>query len=138
MATRRRLGGKSTISVEYSGPIFEPTVVRAVVEAFKRDTVDEMAQMGYDELQRRFKQKHRRRTGAYESRVTVERGRSSNERVITDHGVIYGPWLEGTTSRNQNTRFKGYKSFRLTRLKIRRLVKPTAQANLDRYLDRIR
>jgi len=26
---------------------------------------------------------------------------------------VYGPWLEGTGSRNQTTNFKGYKSARL-------------------------
>lgn len=33
---------------------------------------------------------------------------------IDDAKVIYGPWLEGTGSRNQTTRFKGYASFRRT------------------------
>ena len=33
---------------------------------------------------------------------------------ISDGGVVYGPWLEGTGSRNQTTRFKGYASFRKT------------------------
>ena len=32
--------------------------------------------------------------------------------LITDGGVVYGPWLEGTSSRNAVTRFKGYASFR--------------------------
>ena len=35
--------------------------------------------------------------------------------VISDGGVVYGPWLEGTSSRNQTTRFKGYAMFRKTR-----------------------
>jgi len=34
---------------------------------------------------------------------------------IDDNGVVYGPWLEGTSRRNQTTRFKGYSSFRRTR-----------------------
>jgi hypothetical protein len=34
---------------------------------------------------------------------------------ITDQGVIYGHWLEGTGSRNAPvTRFKGYHSFKIT------------------------
>jgi len=33
---------------------------------------------------------------------------------ISDGGVVYGPWLEGTSSRNKTTRFKGYRSFRRT------------------------
>jgi hypothetical protein len=34
--------------------------------------------------------------------------------LITDSGVEYGPWLEGTDRRNSTTRFKGYHSFRKT------------------------
>jgi hypothetical protein len=33
---------------------------------------------------------------------------------IDDGGVVYGPWLEGTSTRNATTRFKGYASFRRT------------------------
>jgi hypothetical protein len=33
---------------------------------------------------------------------------------IDDSGVVYGPWLEGISSRNSTTRFKGYFQFRLT------------------------
>ncbi len=32
--------------------------------------------------------------------------------VVTTSLATYGPWLEGTGSRNQSTRFKGYASFR--------------------------
>lgn len=48
--------------------------------------------------------------------------------VVTDDHVVYGHWLEGTGSRNRTTRFKGYRSFRLTaqsiRSDLRRLVDP--------------
>lgn len=39
--------------------------------------------------------------------------------VITDGGVVYGPWLEGTGSRNRTTRFKGYWAFRTTTQSLR-------------------
>jgi hypothetical protein len=32
--------------------------------------------------------------------------------TVDDGGVIYGPWLEGTGSRNARSRFKGYSTFR--------------------------
>jgi len=35
--------------------------------------------------------------------------------LITDNGCVYGSWLEGESSRNSSTRFKGYRSFRKTR-----------------------
>jgi len=34
--------------------------------------------------------------------------------VVTDSGIIYGHWLEGTGSRNRTTRFKGYFMWRRT------------------------
>lgn len=34
------------------------------------------------------------------------------------NNVIYGPWLEGTSSRNQTTRFKGYAMFRRTKQQL--------------------
>lgn len=33
--------------------------------------------------------------------------------VVTDGGIVYGPWLEGESERNKTTRFKGYRSMRL-------------------------
>ena len=51
-------------------------------------------------------------TGNYRRNVsTAMRGSVG---VIDDGGVVYGPWLEGTGSRNGTTRFKGYASFRRT------------------------
>jgi hypothetical protein len=46
--------------------------------------------------------------------------------VISDRGVVYGPWLEGTGSRNQTTRFKGYASFRRVRDWLERTGIPKA------------
>lgn len=36
-----------------------------------------------------------------------------------ENNVIYGPWLEGTGSRNRTTRFKGYFTFRKVASRIR-------------------
>ena len=33
--------------------------------------------------------------------------------VVTDNDVVYGPWIEGVSSRNMTSRFKGYHTFRL-------------------------
>jgi len=53
-------------------------------------------------------------TGYYESRIQSERV-SAEAYSINDSGVVYGPWLEGVSSRNQSTRFKGYATFRRTK-----------------------
>jgi len=36
-----------------------------------------------------------------------------NEHIVTDDGVVYGPWLEGESERNKTTRFRGYHTFRI-------------------------
>jgi hypothetical protein len=36
----------------------------------------------------------------------------AHETVVTTENAMYGPWLEGTGSRNFSTRFKGYHGFR--------------------------
>ena len=45
-------------------------------------------------------------TGKYTMPVTVDEGAT----VVTSDLASYGPWLEGSGSRNETTRFKGYHS----------------------------
>ncbi len=53
----------------------------------------------------------RQRTPVYETRIRVHKKAEGTE--VNDSGMIYGPWLEGTGSRNAPvTKFKGYASFR--------------------------
>lgn len=49
-------------------------------------------------------------TGYYRSKIVASVMKDSM--LISDSRVVYGPWLEGTGSRNKTTRFKGYASFR--------------------------
>lgn len=53
-------------------------------------------------------------TGYYESQIRSERI-SPEMYSINDSNVIYGPWLEGISHRNQTTRFKGYSTFRIVK-----------------------
>ena len=52
------------------------------------------------------------------------------ETIVTSGNAMYGPWLEGTGSRNATTRFKGYHGYRLasqvTRRVKRRAIADTA------------
>lgn len=51
-------------------------------------------------------------TGYYQSRIVVDR-RTADTDLVHDSRVVYGPWLEGTSRRNAETRFKGYHTFRI-------------------------
>lgn len=50
-------------------------------------------------------------TGYYQRNIAIQR-RQDYMHVVTDEGVVYGGWLEGTSSRNRSSRFKGYSAFR--------------------------
>ena len=51
---------------------------------------------------------------------------------IDDGNVVYGPWLEGTSSRNQTTRFKGYHSFQIVRQQLQNEMPAIMQAQIGR------
>lgn len=126
--------GKSRLTVTTHGALFDEGRPQQVVEDFLRETVDEVAQRGHGLLQDRFRATFKHPTGAYAKRVVVDRAKTEDARVITDHFVIYGSWLEGTSTRNKSTRFKGYQSFRKVRLQLRKLSAPIAQQNLDKAI----
>lgn len=131
--------GRSRINLTMDtvGPLFTPGQVDAVMRQFMDETKDEVAQTGLRLLRARFGSTFKHPTGRYESRVVIDRAGRESDRVITDHFVIYGSWLEGSSSRNQSTKFKGYQSFRKVRLQVRRLVTPIAQEKLDSFLRRL-
>jgi hypothetical protein len=52
-------------------------------------------------------------------------------------GKYSWPWLEGTSRRNQTTDFPGYKTFRRTRLRMRKQLKPYAESQLAAYIERM-
>jgi hypothetical protein len=74
-------------------------------------------------------------TPYYETQITRQRV-SDEQATVHDRGIVYGPWLEGTGSRNQTTRFKGYASFRratqAVQNRVDQVVRPAVQAFLRR------
>ena len=93
------------------GPFFSPNidnVVDAGVKSMERKVAQE-AERKVGDLMRRF---FRNPTPFYWLHV-ISKPRADYH-VVTDQGIVYGPWLEGTGSRNETTRFKGYRHFRLT------------------------
>lgn len=52
-------------------------------------------------------------TGYYRSKVAIQKRQIY--RGVWDSNVIYGGWLEGVSSMNAATRFKGYFTFRKVR-----------------------
>jgi hypothetical protein len=86
-------------------------------------------------IRQRFRVVLQNPTGYYTSRLRVDM--TMTDSVITDGGVVYGPWLEGTGSRNKTTRFKGYSTFRWVQQKLNRNGPSIAKTALPRYLRRM-
>ena len=121
---------RSRISVSTSGPLFgnlAQDIVRDWLDAAKREVAD----MGVRELDAIVMDKTGRGTGHYQSMITTRVIRY-NDVLITDP-VIYGPWLEGISKRNESTGFRGYHLWRRTRLRLRRTYKDVAQKKLEEY-----
>ena len=71
-------------------------------------------------------------TGHYRRSVNSEMKGSIGR--ISDSRVIYGAWLEGLSSRNETTRFKGYFQFRLTSEYMEKNIDKVSQELLPIYL----
>lgn len=114
-----------------TGPFFDGRA-QAAIGAFCVESERDLAQDGRDMVLVELDTVLQNPTGYYESRVTAEADR------VTDGDVVYGPWLEGTGSRNDETRFKGYFTFRRVGQRLQdeavRRVEPMFRA---KYLGRL-
>lgn len=77
-----------------------------------------------------------RQSGDYHRDIHGEL-QSSLHGIIHDSNAIYGPWLEGTGSRNQTTRFKGYAMFRRTTQQLERKAPDILQKRVTKSLRRL-
>lgn len=103
------------ITATFSGPVFNGLAAVEIKAACEK--VEEVvADRAHEELGELFRQNFQTSTGYYESRVVVKKEEMGH--AVTDEGVVYGPWLEGTSSRNGTTRFKGYANFRKVQAKV--------------------
>lgn len=130
------------VRVETSGPLFRANAPALVRQATQR-TIATLIEMGESKLDQMLRP---RPAGVYLSVVEARKGQASTGHyrrnlhtvvqdlrgVISDGGVVYGPWLEGFGSRNATSRFKGYGAFRKTQTWLLGKVKDVAQAHVRR------
>lgn len=122
------------VQVTRRGPLFDGRA-RVAVAAFRDDSERKVAEAGAAEVRGRLGQVLQNETGYYRSHVVTELAR--DDVLVTDQDVIYGGWLEGTSSRNQTTRFKGYGTFRKVRQWLEGRAGPIAETSLRRYIGRM-
>lgn len=118
-------------NVNASGPMFDGRAQRAAGD-YVDDVRYAVAVRAEELVHARLQAVLKHPTGYYESRISVRR--SGNTYEVHDSGIVYGPWLEGTGSRNAPvTRFRGYATFRRTKALVDRQANGIAQRLLDRY-----
>lgn len=116
-------------TVTTSGPIFHPSSFAK----YERALEEELGDMAVEMIQSRLDRVLKNPTGYYKSKV--KSSRPGGNVVVSDSGVVYGPWLEGVSSRNRTTRFKGYKTFRQVFLELDKKVPSVASKLVHRYLE---
>ncbi len=117
------------VDVITTGPFFDGGMSRAVdlgvVEASEK-----VAQLGVNMVKSRLDKVLVNPTGAYQSQIQTDR--STSGPVVTDGGSVYGPWLEGVSSRNTSSRFKGYATFRKATAELAATAGGVADPIIDR------
>ena len=130
------------ISVSYHGRLW--TLPGGAVHEAIADSAKELVAEGEGRVIDNLTESIYSHGGAHPDRykVTGHYRRSVNGRMldslhgeIHDSKVVYGPWLEGTGSRNATTRFKGYAAFRRARQELERIKTGIIQRRLRRLFE---
>lgn len=100
------------VLVRHQGPLPSEQPVRGIVQRHIRTMKDDLGAHLVHEVQTRTDRFFVNPTGHYRSQVDYLINQGNGAVIVHDRGVVYGPWLEGTSRRNAETRFKGYRIFR--------------------------
>lgn len=133
------MAGQFTVraDVTASGPIFDGRAEHALDE-WVSSTTKAIADEGVSMLRAFPMDKSGRAHGGFQANLHVlQRGPDAVIPAPTIRGVTWGPWLEGTSSRNQSTGFGGYHLFRKTAAALRKKAPEIAQAELDKVMPQI-
>jgi hypothetical protein len=121
--------------IKVSGPLFDGVANQAVRDWLDK-TKKQVADQGVRELDAVTMDKTGRGTGHYQEALRTRTTGSYGD-ILIDDPIVYGPWLEGVSRRNESTRFKGYHLWRRTRTRVRATYKDYADAYLKEYLHRM-
>lgn len=121
------------IEVDQKAKIFDASHTKAAAARMVVDINDAIAQEGVKRIRARLGTVLKNPTGYYESNIVVDRRQTY--RGISDSGVVYGGWLEGVSSRNRTTRFKGYRTFRIIKQELDQEKRQIAQPMINKFLN---
>lgn len=118
-------------TVTLSGPMFDGRAIQQLDKA-SNEIARRTAVLGASMIRTELNAVLRKQTPYY--RLQNEARADPPGWEIWDKGVIYGPWLEGTGSRNRTTRFKGYATYRRMTQRIDARAGVIAEYTLREFL----
>ena len=136
------------VHVTKRGPLFSPTAPHEI-KIVGRKVVQELVELGerrittlarprpagvFLSIQQAGKQASK---GHYRRSVQGEAREMRGEISLGNPTLVYGPWIEGTSSRNKTTRFKGYRIFRTTSQWLQKQVKKVLKSHMDKAMRRL-
>lgn len=104
------MGDMFGATTQIHGVLATPGGASKVIDRWVGEFADEAGRQGVDVVGDYLSTDLRNPTGHYQSQIAAVR--SEMGVMVTDGGVVYGDWLEGSSTRNQKSRFKGYWAFR--------------------------
>jgi hypothetical protein len=118
------------ITVKIKGPLFDGAPAEVVRSALEEVTAD-VARQGESIIKSKaakFNRSGRGGTGVAAASVTSRsRGTTAIVEGKSSKGEVWWPWLEGTSKRNESTRFRGYHAFRLATNIMRKSIRARAE-----------
>lgn len=120
------------IEIDLDGPLFNGPNRSAALRRFEVEASREVAYQARSEVGRILNARVQHPTPYYETQITAQR--TPYGARTHDRGIVYGPWLEGTSERNRSTSFKGYHAFRIATVLTQAKVPVLVQATLARLI----
>jgi|SRR3989304_1423301 len=120
------------VKVETKGAIFNASKTQAAGRRLIVDINEAIAQEGVNRVLARLQRVLKNPSGYYQSQIAVQKRQIY--RGYWDNNAIYGGWLEGVSSRNRTTRFKGYRTFRMVKQTLDRDAVSIAKPLVDKYI----
>lgn len=125
------------LTLTLQGPLFDGRADKAL-DDYTRAVAKRVADKGTAEVRTRLAAVLRHPTaegGHYRDHITNRA--VTDGYLITDTRSEYGPWLEGTSTRNRTTRFKGYHTFRLITQQLGHQAQAVAESAIGPYIVRM-
>lgn len=122
---------RASVKMTTRGGLFTPAAALYARNAAER-SAGTLAKEAERRIQLRLSSVLRNPTGYYQSQIRVRQ--DGADAAVTDSGVIYGPWLEGVSSRNARSRFKGYATFRRIQQDVTAAAERIVKPDVDRLV----